>query len=91
MDTNDVEVVLALLRVLSARGSDGDVKVMTSAKIGPHVMWILDFDCYGKMPMNEEGVRQAVDAFFRNDPCSRGRVRMEEGTRGCEWSSARSS
>lgn len=31
-------------------------------------MWILDFDCCRHMPLDEEGVKQAVDAFYKNDP-----------------------
>lgn len=31
-------------------------------------MWILDFDCCHPMMMNDAGVKQACDAFYRNDP-----------------------
>ena len=37
--------------------------------LGAEVMlWMLDFDCARYMPTNEQGVQQAVDAFWRNDP-----------------------
>ena len=32
------------------------------------VVWMLDFDCVQPMTMDKQGVQQAVDAFYRNDP-----------------------
>lgn len=32
------------------------------------MVWILDFDCCKHMPLDEEGVEQAVKAFYKNDP-----------------------
>ncbi|KAK2754774.1 hypothetical protein FQN54_006667 [Arachnomyces sp. PD_36] len=60
VDANDVEFVLAPVRSESCSLSNG--------ALGQHGMWILDFDCCRDMPMNSEGVDQAVAAFFRNDP-----------------------
>lgn len=31
-------------------------------------LWMLDFDCVRRISMDERGLRQAVDAFWRNDP-----------------------
>jgi hypothetical protein len=31
-------------------------------------VWMLDFDCVRRISMDERGMRQAVDAFWRNDP-----------------------
>jgi hypothetical protein len=31
-------------------------------------LWMLDFDCVRRISMDEGGMRQAVDAFWRNDP-----------------------
>ena len=31
-------------------------------------LWMLDFDCVRRISMGERGLRQAVDAFWRNDP-----------------------
>ena len=41
---------------------------MDNAFLGEHAMWILDFDCCNDMEMNEAGVKEAVAAFYRNDP-----------------------
>lgn len=60
IDANDVEFVLA-------PSSSSSNPVITNV-LGPHVMWILDFDCCRKMSMDERGIEQAVTAFLRNDP-----------------------
>ena len=31
-------------------------------------VWMLDFDCVRRISMDERGLRQAVDAYWRNDP-----------------------
>jgi hypothetical protein len=31
-------------------------------------VWMLDFDCVRRISMDERGLRQAADAFWRNDP-----------------------
>lgn len=32
------------------------------------VLWMLDYDCVRDMSQDREGVEQAVQAFYRNDP-----------------------
>ncbi|KAK4040874.1 zinc finger protein-domain-containing protein [Parachaetomium inaequale] len=36
--------------------------------LGPHAMWLLDFDCCGEMPMTEEGVGEVARGFWMGDP-----------------------
>jgi len=36
--------------------------------LGEHTMWMLDFDLYTDMSMDEEGMQKAVRAYWRNDP-----------------------
>ncbi|RAH64702.1 zinc finger protein [Aspergillus aculeatinus CBS 121060] len=57
IDANDVEFVLAPI------GSNTITNIL-----GTHTMWILDFDLCHSISMDQKGVRQAVDAFFKNDP-----------------------
>lgn len=61
IDANDVEFVLA-----PARGTAP--AQFQSKHLGDHNLWILDFDCCRSMSMDEEGVKQAAQAFLRNDP-----------------------
>jgi hypothetical protein len=63
INANDLEFVLA------APPSDpaAQTTIIESEILGKHVVWILDFDCCMHMPMDEAGVKQAVDAFFKND------------------------
>ena len=63
VDANDVEFVIA-----SPREDDLLEATFTSASLGQHALWILDFDCCSLMAMDEKGVNQAVAAFFKNDP-----------------------
>jgi len=63
IDANDVEFVLAPLRVEYAHSS-----TFQSDYLGVHCMWILDFDCCRPIRMDEEGVDEACAAFFKNDP-----------------------
>ena len=71
VDVNDVEFVLA-----PAPSTTDDThakpprqpQIFNSQLLGSHAMWILDFDCCRPMAMDEEGVEQAVTAFYRNDP-----------------------
>ncbi|KAI0547638.1 zinc finger protein-domain-containing protein [Xylaria curta] len=60
VDANDIEFVLAPAKepVLS----------MYSPTLGNHCLWILDFDCCRPMAMDDDGLRQAARAFWRNDP-----------------------
>ena len=57
VDGNDVEFVLA----------PSDNATMSNV-LGDHSMWILDFDLCRNMSMDEDGVKQASIAFWRNDP-----------------------
>ena len=63
IDANDLEFVLA------PPPSDSAVQttIIESKILGKYVVWILDFDCCKHMPMDETGVKQAVDAFYKND------------------------
>ena len=72
IDANDVEFVLA-----PPSSSDHSVpadkalapqSIIDSHTLGEHVVWMLDFDCCRRIPLNEKGVQQAVEAFYRNDP-----------------------
>ncbi|KAI4129772.1 MAG: hypothetical protein LQ338_002082 [Usnochroma carphineum] len=71
VDANDVEFVLAPPRAKQSLQSDGHVvhkTPMTSHCLGEHEIWILDFDCCRDMSLDGAGVKQAVEAFYRNDP-----------------------
>ena len=61
VDANDVEFVLAPPSSKPNVTIDSDI-------LGKHSVWMLDFDCCRHMPFDEEGVKQAVEAFYRNDP-----------------------
>lgn len=62
IDANDVEFVLA------PSTQQGQVsKLFLCSFLGQHTMWLLDFDCCKPMAMDEEGVSQAVAAFYGND------------------------
>ena len=75
IDANDVEFVLApplpSKAERSAHSEEGHLahhNTIHSEILGEHVVWILDFDCCRPMPQDETGVKQAVAAFYRNDP-----------------------
>ncbi|KAK3341931.1 zinc finger protein-domain-containing protein [Lasiosphaeria hispida] len=69
IDVCDVEFVLA-----RPRSNTGDSqphlgsRSFTPGVLGPHSLWILDFDCCRKLSMDGEGVQLAVERFWRNDP-----------------------
>ncbi|KAL1961364.1 hypothetical protein VTO42DRAFT_92 [Malbranchea cinnamomea] len=65
LDGNGIEFVLAPPRRAVDEKSKHRVH---SPALGSHVVWVLDFDCCNTIPMNEEGVNQAVRAFCQNDP-----------------------
>lgn len=70
IDANDVEFVLARPRdtpTATTRPTIGGREFTTGA-LGPHAMWILDFDCCKALDMNREGVEVAAQRFWRNDP-----------------------
>jgi len=78
IDANDVEFVLAQPRIADAATGASistdktppsiGAQVFTPGVLGPHSMWLLDFDCCRELPMTEEGVRIAAERFWRNDP-----------------------
>ncbi|KAF1959950.1 hypothetical protein CC80DRAFT_351600, partial [Byssothecium circinans] len=65
VDANDVEFVLAPATV---REDDRAELPLVQAFGGEYAVWMLDYDCCREMSMDEEGVDQAVRAFYRNDP-----------------------
>jgi hypothetical protein len=65
-DGNDIEFILAAPNSISG-GSFGRKRTWNNA-LGRHEMWMLDFDLARPMTMDEQGVRQAVEAFWKNDP-----------------------
>ncbi|CAK96308.1 zinc finger protein [Aspergillus niger CBS 101883] len=64
MDGNDIEFVLA---PLPFDEQQPNTDLITDV-LGQHTMWMLDFDLCQPMPMSDDGVQQAVTAFWRNDP-----------------------
>ncbi|OTA03791.1 hypothetical protein A9Z42_0042910 [Trichoderma parareesei] len=73
VDGNDVEFVLGQPRCQSDTSSSStsprDICSDTNTAIlGPHVVWILDFDLCRDISLDEEGVGQAHHAFWGNDP-----------------------
>ncbi len=72
IDANDVEFVLAPPpsqdHAVPANEALAPQSIINSHTLGEHVVWILDFDCCRRMPLDEKGVEQAVEAFYRNDP-----------------------
>lgn len=72
IDANDVEFVLAPPpssdRAVPTNEALAPQSIISSDTLGEHVVWMLDFDCCRRMPLDEKGVEQAVEAFYRNDP-----------------------
>ncbi|KAI2791645.1 hypothetical protein POX_c04511 [Penicillium oxalicum] len=62
IDGNDIEFVLA------PATSPENSLTLQSAVLGEHSVWVLDFDVCRSMAMDSDGVKQAVTAFWRNDP-----------------------
>lgn len=62
VDGNDIEFVLA--------PPDGEQQNFNNISnvLGEHIMWMLDFDLCSGMSMDEDGVEQAVKAYWINDP-----------------------
>ncbi|KAK4145193.1 zinc finger protein-domain-containing protein, partial [Dichotomopilus funicola] len=75
IDACDVEFVPAQPRALE-KAKPFHPKIVTVLKLvtfppevlGPHVLWILDFDCCRPLPMSIEGIERAAECFWRNDP-----------------------
>ncbi|KAL7930165.1 zinc finger domain-containing protein [Trichoderma chlorosporum] len=71
VDGNDVEFVLAQPRSQPGASSQKHLedKCSNNANIlGPHTMWVLDFDLCRDLTLDEKGVEQASNAFWGNDP-----------------------
>lgn len=72
VDGNDVEFVLAQPRRQSDTASTQDQldeRCPNNTNIlGPHALWILDFDLCRDLTLDEKGIEQATKAFWRNDP-----------------------
>ncbi|KAF4964383.1 hypothetical protein FSARC_7682 [Fusarium sarcochroum] len=65
IDANDVEFVLARPR---PRTNSHPHSQFDTSILGPHSMWIIDFDCCDPITMDKEGVETAAQSFWRNDP-----------------------
>lgn len=63
IDANDVEFVLAPPRAGFSTSS-----AFQSAYLGAHSLWILDFDLCHSLSKGKDGVQEACEAFFKNDP-----------------------
>ncbi|PYI07704.1 hypothetical protein BO78DRAFT_88711 [Aspergillus sclerotiicarbonarius CBS 121057] len=63
VDGNDIEFVLAPPPPYDRLGTNMIVNVL-----GEHTIWMLDFDLCRSMSMDRDGIKQAVTAFWRNDP-----------------------
>ncbi|ETR98898.1 hypothetical protein M419DRAFT_87747 [Trichoderma reesei RUT C-30] len=73
VDGNDVEFVLGQPRCQSDTSSSAtstrDICFDTNTTVlGPHLVWILDFDLCRDISLDEAGVGQAHHAFWGNDP-----------------------
>ncbi|KAJ3953741.1 hypothetical protein N0V92_009777 [Colletotrichum tropicale] len=68
-DANNVEFVLAQRRSDKTQQTLPCIgeKDFESAALGPHAMWVLEFDCCREMAMDEEGIKTACKSFWRND------------------------
>ncbi|KAJ5357894.1 hypothetical protein N7541_005052 [Penicillium brevicompactum] len=60
IDGRDIEFVLV-------PSSENGFKMNTTV-FGEHSRWVLNFDCCRSMEMSKDGVAQAVNTFWRNDP-----------------------
>ncbi|KAL6832012.1 zinc finger domain-containing protein [Trichoderma camerunense] len=72
VDGNDVEFVLAQPRsqsdTTSTQGQLDERRFDNTKILGPHALWILDFDLCRDLTLDEKGIEQATKAFWRNDP-----------------------
>ncbi|KAK1769020.1 hypothetical protein QBC33DRAFT_338203 [Phialemonium atrogriseum] len=46
----------------------GTATLFDSPVLGPHALWLLDFNSCQEMAMDPDGMRQAAACFWRNDP-----------------------
>ncbi|KAK1240065.1 hypothetical protein MKX08_007507 [Trichoderma sp. CBMAI-0020] len=74
LDGNGVEFVLARPRgppyyfCQCHRKSAQEAHPHNVRILGPHSMWILDFDMCRELTLDESGIEQACNAFWSNDP-----------------------
>ncbi|KAM0261108.1 hypothetical protein ACHAQJ_002369 [Trichoderma viride] len=72
VDGNDVEFVLAQPRsqpITSLSQMQFEGRWTSNINIlGPHTMWVLDFDLCRDLTLDEKGIEQASNAFWGNDP-----------------------
>lgn len=84
VDAKDVEFVLASPwegDTIHDEGAVGRPARIHSVYLGEHAVWILDIDCCRDMQMDVQGVQQAMEAFYQNDPYfprPGGRTSMEQ-------------
>ena len=64
IDANDIEFVLGGVRTQTEIAQHE----YTHSILGPHSLWVLDFDCCRPLTMDDAGIEQAARAFLRNDP-----------------------
>lgn len=64
VDLNDVEFVLAPKK----DPHPASVPLFEAFDRGRYPVWMLDYDCCRSISLDEEGMKQAVTAFYRNDP-----------------------
>ncbi|KAF4981575.1 hypothetical protein FZEAL_2641 [Fusarium zealandicum] len=64
IDANDIEFVLGHTNP----DANNPLMIGNFGVLGPHSLWIMDFDCCRRLPMDEEGVGIAARCFWRNDP-----------------------
>ncbi|PNP40516.1 hypothetical protein TGAMA5MH_07513 [Trichoderma gamsii] len=75
VDGNDVKFVLARPRSPPSiccqhhRKSSQDAYPHNTGILGPHAMWILDFDLCRDLTLDKSGIEQACNTFWGNDPC----------------------
>ncbi|KAL6695540.1 zinc finger domain-containing protein [Trichoderma pleuroticola] len=72
VDGNDIEFVLAQPRSQSGAaptpGQLNERRLNNTNILGAHALWILDFDLCRDLTLDEQGIKQASRAFWRNDP-----------------------
>ncbi|UKZ69188.1 uncharacterized protein TrAtP1_010197 [Trichoderma atroviride] len=74
VDGNGVEFVLGRPRgppyifCLCHQKSSQDAHPRNIGILGPHSMWIMDFDMCKELTLDESGIEQACNAFWGNDP-----------------------
>jgi hypothetical protein len=67
VDANDVEFVLAPA-TKPMESSTQCFKIAGPDQEHELVIWMLDYDCVREMSQDQDGIKQSVQAFYRNDP-----------------------